>query len=364
MNKLKYFFILPVLLFFFFLTKNVYASEQFVTVNQTDLWGTFKGGGSNATIQNYFSMNGYGNENTPFTISSFNNTGVSFDYYDYIRAGIGVLYNPLNGDVTYREVVSLYFDDVLWNPSSVSFSPVMFNGNNMTAILTDTRFSNCRSIGGISYCSHFEFDMVYTWKGASVVELWLYSNGDYRLEPNSKISYRNWSFTGTTDNSDIIVNQNNTIINQNEQIINNQQETTNAINDLDDTLQNTDTTTNDITSKFGQIQEISDTPISDLLTLPLVLLNKLYNSLSSSCSPYTIPFDFSGGNNTLTFPCINLGSEIYLGRVVWGYVDDLFCIFMIYNIGKLVIWFFNGFTTLKDNFDYVMDPNSNTGGLF
>lgn len=133
------------------------------------------------------------------------------------------------------------------------------------------------------------------------------------------------------------------------------------INSLNNNLTDTDIT--GIESGLDDIEEISDTPISDLLTLPLTLLQTIYTGMSDSCSPYQLEFGLWGGSRTISLPCINLGHEKYFGRIVWGIIDDLFCIFMFFNIFKMIIYFYTSWTTLQDNFMYMLDP-SNRGGLF
>lgn len=127
------------------------------------------------------------------------------------------------------------------------------------------------------------------------------------------------------------------------------------INDLNNTLK--DDNLPDVINSgggggtyFDDINQSSDTPISDLILLPLNIYNKIKTSLNTSCSSYTIPFDFTGGNNTLTFPCLNL--EDHLGSSLWSIIDGLFCIFMIYNIFNLCVSTYDSITNLDDLFPY------------
>lgn len=134
------------------------------------------------------------------------------------------------------------------------------------------------------------------------------------------------------------------------------------INDLNNTLK--DDNLPDVINSgggggtyFDDINQSSDTPISDLLLLPLNLLNKVNENLSSSCSPYTIPFDFTGGSNTLTFPCINI--ESYVGSELWGIIDAMFSLFMIYNIFRLIIRYYDSWTSLDDTFHSLIKGGTN-----
>lgn len=95
----------------------------------------------------------------------------------------------------------------------------------------------------------------------------------------------------------------------------------------------------------------SDTPISDLLTMPLTILNSLIQNLGGTCSPYTIPFFY---NTTVTFPCIVL--EDYLGTNIVNYIDLFICLYMCYNIGMLAITIFDDITSLNDIFNSLYEP--------
>lgn len=149
-----------------------------------------------------------------------------------------------------------------------------------------------------------------------------------------------------------MVNQNNTIINQNQQIIDKQQQVIDSNKDINDTLKNEDIS--DIDFSLSGIEDISDTPVSDMILLPITLLNKLNDSTSSSCTSWVMPFDFTGGNNVLKLPCINL--ETYLGSDLVRIIDDLICIFMTFSIIMSFVSFFNDITGLRDTYDSMYQP--------
>lgn len=134
-----------------------------------------------------------------------------------------------------------------------------------------------------------------------------------------------------------------------------------------------DNTIGNIWEIFNGIDQVEETPISDLLLMPLNLLNKLHSSLSGTntrsvskgvhdnnyqCYSYTIPFDFTGGSNTLTLPCINL--ENYLGSGIWTTIDLILVGLMIYNVGMMVVSFFESWSSLNDTFDSLYTPNHGT----
>lgn len=95
----------------------------------------------------------------------------------------------------------------------------------------------------------------------------------------------------------------------------------------------------------------SDTPISDLITMPLTILNSLVNSLDGTCTNYTIPFLF---DSTVTFPCFTISD--YLGNNVTNYIDLFICLYMCYNIGMLVVSIFEDITSLRDIYDGLYTP--------
>lgn len=101
----------------------------------------------------------------------------------------------------------------------------------------------------------------------------------------------------------------------------------------------------------------SDTPITDLITMPLTLINAYINGIGATCSPVNL------GNlygTTLTLPCINL--EQRLGSNLWGIIDALFSLFMCYNIGMLFVSAFDGITSLRDDFEGLYQPrHADTG---
>ena len=126
-------------------------------------------------------------------------------------------------------------------------------------------------------------------------------------------------------------------------------DTTNAINGVNNTLQ--DETTPDITL---DLELNSNSPVSDLLTMPITLLNKVFDLSDDTCTPYVLPFDFSGGNNTLTLPCIDLKN--YLGNSVYNILDTILCFYFAYEIGMMCISIYEGITSLKDSFYSMYTP--------
>lgn len=78
-----------------------------------------------------------------------------------------------------------------------------------------------------------------------------------------------------------------------------QQQTNQKLDDVNDNLTDETAPTLDL----SDLEVSSDTPISDLITMPLTILNSLSQALDGTCSNYTIPFLF---NSSVTFPCFTI----------------------------------------------------------
>lgn len=126
-------------------------------------------------------------------------------------------------------------------------------------------------------------------------------------------------------------------------------ESTDAINNLNDTMKDESVPIIDV-----DFDVASDTPISDLLLMPLNLLDKIQVSLDYTCQPYILPFDFFGGNNTLNLPCIDL--EDYLGSGVYNTLDYILSFFIAYEIGLMCVSIYNSITSLDDGFNALYEP--------
>lgn len=165
-----------------------------------------------------------------------------------------------------------------------------------------------------------------------------------------------------------VINQNQTIIEQNRQQIQNDnqnaqniidanrydsQQIQGAVEDTNDTLKDETAPTLDL----SDLEVSSNTPISDLITMPLTILNTLIQTLDGSCTNYTIPFF---NNNSLTFPCFTISD--YLGSTVTNYIDLFICFYMCYNIAMLIVSVFEDVTSLRDIYDSMYVPKHAESG--
>lgn len=146
------------------------------------------------------------------------------------------------------------------------------------------------------------------------------------------------------------------ILEKQQQIISEQQNTTNAVNKVDSTLKddNVNISESSITDNSASV---SDSPISDLLVLPVKLLTNISNGLQGTCTSFNLGSLFG---TDLILPCINLESR--LGSFLWGLIDSLFCIFLVYNVGMLAIKIWTDVIMMKDVFSDLYKPSSEKKG--
>lgn len=83
--------------------------------------------------------------------------------------------------------------------------------------------------------------------------------------------------------------------------------------------------------------------ISDLLLLPVTMLQSIVNSISGSCSSFNLGSLY--GSN-LVLPCINIQS--YLGSTIWTFIDLVFSGTFILVIRKKFIQIFENITNLRN----------------
>ena len=117
-----------------------------------------------------------------------------------------------------------------------------------------------------------------------------------------------------------------------------------------------DTITDDSLPSLDFLDDIElsdDSAISDLLLMPISILQKVGNSIDDTCTPYSIDFGFFGSDYVLNLPCFN--GEKYFGSF-WTIFDYLICFFFIYEFGMLCITVFEDITTLRDTYGGLYQP--------
>ena len=195
--------------------------------------------------------------------------------------------------------------------------------------------------------SHYavRFNGFFTWKRDTEYTLLDAINNKLNNIGNSDIISNN-----NQNTQNIINNQNN----NNQSIINNQNNNTQAIVDSQQDINNTlnDDSGGEVSSSwFDEFKDSSTTPVSDLLTMPITLLQAYLNGFSANCQAMNL------GNLYGTYiiiPCLNI--ESYLGSSLWSLIDVLFSLFMLYNIGMLCVTIYEGITSLDDDMQMLYSP--------
>lgn len=131
--------------------------------------------------------------------------------------------------------------------------------------------------------------------------------------------------------------------NGNQSIVDSQQDINNTLND--------DSGGEVSSSWFDEFRESSSTPVSDLLTMPITLLQAYLNGFSDTCRDMNLGSLYG---SYIIIPCLNI--ESYLGSELWSLIDVLFTLFMLYNIGMLCVTIYEGITSLNDDMQFLYSP--------
>lgn len=183
-------------------------------------------------------------------------------------------------------------------------------------------------------------------------DLMNYSNGFYNnwnaLFPKIDNIYS--SLVSIGENTDDILTAINNIKNSAIATANNTEQIKNDIKDSSIDSNNASSSASTWSNKNA-----SNGTITNLLTLPISLLQNILNGIQTSCSNFSLGTLF---DTELILPCINLSDLI--GSTLFNVIDLLFSGFMILNIAKKLIKIFNDFTNLKSN--QIDEIYSNGGG--
>ena len=172
------------------------------------------------------------------------------------------------------------------------------------------------------------------------------------FEIASNTTYASYQFLdlqfNDTSGASTIIYQNSVMINQNENIINNQIETNEKLDELNEAITsddvNADSKLDDLFS--GKI-DYTSTPIIGIFRMPITFLQKILNSVNGTCSSFNLGrFEFANYNFVL--PCITPSRYLTSNNFdLWTIITGLFNMFMIYNIGVLMLRFYECVTDLK-----------------
>lgn len=151
-----------------------------------------------------------------------------------------------------------------------------------------------------------------------------------------------------------------------------QNATTNAVNNATNAINNNTNATNNMNNSikdetppnvqndlFNGIttDDESNSPVSDLILMPLTLMNAYVDGFSSTCNSFDLGSLY--GHN-IVLPCIDI--EDYLGSNLWGLIDIMFTLFLVYNIGLMCVSMYESITSLEDGFRGLYTPRHADSG--
>lgn len=122
-----------------------------------------------------------------------------------------------------------------------------------------------------------------------------------------------------------------------------QQQTNQKLDNIDDTLNDSSIDSSDNTINNLKNQLPTNSVISDLLLLPVRLLQAIINSLGGTCASFNLGSLYG---TELIMPCINIPS--YLGNTIWSFIDIVFSGMFILVIRKKFIQIFENVTNLRN----------------
>lgn len=186
---------------------------------------------------------------------------------------------------------------------------------------------------------------------------------DYNRQQLSWIySYlQNYIYNTMEEQKDAIEDTTTAINNSSQQTTTAIEGTTQAVNDLTDAVNDDSPADATIIQNISSLMP-SDTPITNLILMPVNVLRATYNGLSGTCQPWTINSGRLLGNHDITFPCINLarrlGRDIGTigGYSVWELIDFMVCIYLIYQMAMLIINAYTKITSLDDPWEELYVP--------
>lgn len=203
------------------------------------------------------------------------------------------------------------------------------------------------SINSTSVLSGFLIEVYFSYTNYNP----LYSNR------KSAVSINDFDITqNPTEGQQIIDNANKNAQNIINAIENSNSEVVLSIENLDSSIEDlnfsvTDNTPPSDMNFFSDIGLSDDTPISNLILMPITLLNAFNSGVNGTCRPFNLGALYG---SELIMPCINIENK--LGSNLWNSIDAITSIFIIYELAMLIVSVFNDITSLKDGFNGLYTP--------
>lgn len=192
------------------------------------------------------------------------------------------------------------------------------------------------------------------WEDNLTLAWWEPSGGNEYSLISYGFSYDPYNFNESVDPS---VLQNDSIINNGNETNEKLDETNDKLDETNDNLDKIDGSVNDLNDSINnssvdnpgsKIEEFENMlpengVITQLITLPISLFQKVLSSINGTCQEYNLGNLFG---TDLTLPCVNISN--YLGATLWNVIDVLFSGLFVLVISKKMIKVFNNFTSMEE----------------
>lgn len=344
------FIVIAIFGIFFFAVSKVNAATQY-RVAQDNSWGSWNNIilDQNVSSNNvYFS--GTGGSKLQFRDTTAMTNGRKYDFKLYFDVVVGIRSSQgdysfvINGDVTTE----------LYNGSNLVDMDDKCTVRHTTSVSSSTkRFSfavDCTGFSGNGYYPYISF--VASSSSGNVYTTMVF-NVDYRYyEINTSSEDANNIISNSDKNTDVITKNQDENTNK---ITQKQEETKEAVEDVEDTMKD------ESPADYGILDDIhpaSDSPVSDLLLIPVRLIQKFISFTDLTCSDYNFGKLY---NHDLKLNCSDINNTISKLGNTSEYIDNFFVFFMIYNIFMLFVKAWDGFTSLRDEYEtlaYAHAPGS------
>lgn len=289
-------------------------------------------GGGNQTVYN-FHFQTYGNNSVVFNQDNTYTLKYTFVATTTSWSGLNYnsLYNYLNKNFKVDRVAgntessSSGQNDDLIRTFSYSFNK---SSDNNAFVLTITFVPSANLKFVSPYFRHKSWDPSHN--GSDVT-----TDGPYGVSL-SKVQVTNVKMTYTTGTTGAINQQTEVIIQGNEEINQN-------LEDINDTMKDDNVDNPDSTIQEMQDMLPTNGTITQLISLPITLYQKILNSINGTCQSFDLG-EFYGSH--LVMPCIDL--QNYLGNTLWTTIDLIISGVFVLTIARKMIKAFENFTSMKE----------------
>lgn len=227
---------------------------------------------------------------------------------------------------------------------------IITTGGNISSqfnLSAENCLTNLASTSGSTYIFNSVCQVNDTTVNNGIIDIIVTSNANINVNYTFGMAYRYGYFPKDSTQADI--KHNTDIINSN-------------VNDIKDNLNSSDTSGSqsqleEVNNNFKE--DISTSPVSDLITLPLKLLTAFNDKLSSTkfCQPVDMGTVF--GIHWLQLPCINPSK--YLGSVLWATIDMISTALLLWAIAHKMVKVYISVTSIDGQF--TSKVVTQTGGM-